>query len=302
MRTAESRPRRRPRRRARRARPGAPPARARHAAQSRQVRLESPPARRVDVVVEIANEHVPCHTSICPCISLSHRARSLRPARPAPAAARSGPDTDASSPCSTDSPRDPRFPETSARGIPSARSPCAAPPGSSAIARSTAREILARARDPRSTPTARPPRPARSGRCLRAAGRPAARRSRRIQSRHRFSAMRYSHDENLAWPSKPGQRAERAEKRLLAHVARVLFAADGAVREGIDRPLPSQDELVEAVDVAPRSSGRRALRRSTSWPSSSVLVDLDAPTRVWPAVGSHCTHLGNARVECGSPP
>ena len=40
-----------------------------------------------------------------------------------------------------------------------------------------------------------------------------ARRSRRIQSRHRFRAIRYSHDENLAWPRKPGS-ARKARRNV----------------------------------------------------------------------------------------
>ena len=41
-----------------------------------------------------------------------------------------------------------------------------------------------------------------------------------------------------------------AEERLLDDVTGLLFAPDDAVREGIDRPLPSQDELIEALRVA----------------------------------------------------
>ena len=68
----------------------------------------------------------------------------------------------------------------------------------------------------------------------------------------------------LRLAAKPRQRAKRAEERLLAHVSRILFATDRAVREGIDGPFPSQDELVEAVGIAADRSARRALRPSTS--------------------------------------
>src|SRR3954462_5541374 len=44
--------------------------------------------------------------------------------------------------------------------------------------------------------------------------------------------------------------AERPQEGLLDDVPGLFFAADDAVREGIDRPLPAQDELVEAVYVA----------------------------------------------------
>ena len=32
--------------------------------------------------------------------------------------------------------------------------------------------------------------------------------------------------------------------------SRIFLPADGAIRQGIDRPLPAQDELVEAIQVA----------------------------------------------------
>src|SRR4029077_9050809 len=54
----------------------------------------------------------------------------------------------------------------------------------------------------------------------------------------------------LGLAPKAWQRAERAEKRLLAHVSRVLFATDGAVREGVDGAFPSQDQLIETVGIA----------------------------------------------------
>ena len=48
----------------------------------------------------------------------------------------------------------------------------------------------------------------------------------------------------------PAERAERAEKGFLGDVAGVLFAADHPVRERVNRPLPAQHELVEAVEIA----------------------------------------------------
>ena len=43
---------------------------------------------------------------------------------------------------------------------------------------------------------------------------------------------------------------ERAQERFLADVASVVFTADRPVRQGVDRPLPAANQLVEAVDVA----------------------------------------------------
>src|SRR5206468_7842314 len=54
----------------------------------------------------------------------------------------------------------------------------------------------------------------------------------------------------LRLPPKPRERAESPKKRFLADVTRVLFAANRAIREGVDGPLPSEDELVEAVGIA----------------------------------------------------
>ena len=138
---------------------------------------------------------------------------------PARAAAPSAPDTAASSPCSTGSRPDPQSPGTSARGIPSTRSPCAALRAAApSRARRRAPGPCAR-RGPRSTPTARRPPPAPSDRRPRAPAPPASRRSRRTQSRHRFSAMRYSHDENFAWPRKPGS-ARNARRNVSWHTSR----------------------------------------------------------------------------------
>src|SRR6185436_19054481 len=46
------------------------------------------------------------------------------------------------------------------------------------------------------------------------------------------------------------KRSKRAQERLLAHVSRVLFATDCAVRKRIDGTLPSEHELVETFGVA----------------------------------------------------
>jgi hypothetical protein len=54
----------------------------------------------------------------------------------------------------------------------------------------------------------------------------------------------------LRLPLESRERAERAQKRLLDDVARIFFAADRPVREGINRPFPAEDQLVEAVSVA----------------------------------------------------
>ena len=49
--------------------------------------------------------------------------------------------------------------------------------------------------------------------------------------------------------------AEGPEKGLLRDVARVFLPAEDAVGQGIDRPLPAQHELVEAVEIAPYREG-----------------------------------------------
>jgi hypothetical protein len=53
----------------------------------------------------------------------------------------------------------------------------------------------------------------------------------------------------------PLEGTERAQERLLRHVARVFFPADDAVRQGIDRALPAHHQLVEAVEIAPHRAG-----------------------------------------------
>ena len=91
----------------------------------------------------------------------------------------------------------------------------------------------------------------------------------------------------------PAERPERAQKRLLRHVARVFLAADDAVRQGIDRPLPAQHELVEAVEIAPHRAGDQLFvcRRHPDGRS----VTLRSPAfrsfrrRRGAAVGSHFT-------------
>ena len=66
----------------------------------------------------------------------------------------------------------------------------------------------------------------------------------------------------LGLPAEAGERTERPQERFLAHVSRILFAPDRAVRKGKDGPFPSQDELVEAVGVAAdRSRDELLVRR-----------------------------------------
>ena len=72
--------------------------------------------------------------------------------------------------------------------------------------------------------------------------------------------MRYNHDENFAWPRNPFG-TKRAQERFLAHVSRILFAADHSVRKGVDGTLPPQHQLVEAVCVAANRSGDELLVR-----------------------------------------
>ena len=43
----------------------------------------------------------------------------------------------------------------------------------------------------------------------------------------------------LCLAAKTGKRAKCPEKRLLAHVSRIVLATDRAVRERVNRPLPS---------------------------------------------------------------
>src|SRR5262249_1009547 len=45
------------------------------------------------------------------------------------------------------------------------------------------------------------------------------------------------------------------KKGFLAHVARVFLAADDAVRESVDRALPSKHQLIKAVGIAPDRPG-----------------------------------------------
>ena len=59
----------------------------------------------------------------------------------------------------------------------------------------------------------------------------------------------------LGLASELRQSAKGPEKRLLADVARILFPTDRAVSQGINRPLPSKDELIEAVLVATHRAG-----------------------------------------------
>ena len=81
------------------------------------------------------------------------------------------------------------------------------------------------------------------------------------------------------------ERAERTQERLLGDVASIFLAADDAVRQGIDRPLPAQDELVEAVQVAPSRAGDqlfvgRGHQRRFHWASDAAGTAL---------VGTHFT-------------
>jgi hypothetical protein len=66
----------------------------------------------------------------------------------------------------------------------------------------------------------------------------------------------------LGLAAKAFEGAIGAEVRLLADISRILFAADLAVREGIDGSFPSPDELVEAVGVAAIRSGDELLVRA----------------------------------------
>ena len=53
----------------------------------------------------------------------------------------------------------------------------------------------------------------------------------------------------------PGERAKGAEKGFLADIPRVLVAPDDPVGQGINRPFPAEDELVEAVSIARDRAG-----------------------------------------------
>src|SRR5262249_1955742 len=59
----------------------------------------------------------------------------------------------------------------------------------------------------------------------------------------------------LRLPLEAGEGAECTEERLLADVARILLAADDAVRQGVNRAFPSEDELVEAFGITAHRSG-----------------------------------------------
>src|SRR6185436_12360154 len=59
----------------------------------------------------------------------------------------------------------------------------------------------------------------------------------------------------LCLPLEAWQRAECAEEGLLTHVPRVLLAADDAIRQGVNRPFPSEDELIEALGVPAHRAG-----------------------------------------------
>ncbi|MNC85310.1 hypothetical protein D3C83_09010 [compost metagenome] len=66
----------------------------------------------------------------------------------------------------------------------------------------------------------------------------------------------------LRFALEAGQRPVGPQECFLADVAGVLLASDDAVREGIDRPFPSQDELVEAVDITPSRAMNELLVRA----------------------------------------
>src|SRR6185436_9194267 len=74
-----------------------------------------------------------------------------------------------------------------------------------------------------------------------------------------------------------GQRPVRTEERVLTDVARVLLPTENAIRQGIDRPLPSHDELIEAVHVAQPGPGDKLLisarhQQGTNSPSACKTV------------------------------
>ena len=60
-------------------------------------------------------------------------------------------------------------------------------------------------------------------------------------------------------PLEATKRAERAKEGLLTHVARVFFPANHPVGEGVDRPLPTQHELVETVQISANGAGDQFL-------------------------------------------
>jgi phosphoglycolate phosphatase-like HAD superfamily hydrolase len=77
------------------------------------------------------------------------------------------------------------------------------------------------------------------------------------------------------------QSAERAEERFLADVARVFLAPDGAIREGIDRPFPAQDELVEAIQVAGPGLGDQFFVCRRHRNGAHVLLDKTEAAGFW---------------------
>ena len=174
----------------------------------------------------------------------------VRRSWPVHAAAPSAPDTTASSPCSADTRPDRRFPETSARDIPSSTIAVRCSSGSRAIARSTRRVMSLRATrssidSDGSAAAARSIRSTPSGACI--IGRPAL-APHPVAAQVQRDSVEPRREFRLS--AKARQCAERPQEGLLADVARVFLASDRAVREGIDGPFPSQDELIETVGVA----------------------------------------------------
>ena len=84
----------------------------------------------------------------------------------------------------------------------------------------------------------------------------------------------------LRLPLEAWQRPERPEKRLLTDVACVLLAADDPVRQGVNRPFPSQDELIETVHVAaPRAGDELLIGPRHEWRIAVRMVDKTAAGR-----------------------
>ena len=46
-----------------------------------------------------------------------------------------------------------------------------------------------------------------------------------------------------------------AEERLLTYVPRILLTTDDAIGQGINRPFPSEDELIETLGIAANRFG-----------------------------------------------
>src|SRR5262249_25424282 len=88
----------------------------------------------------------------------------------------------------------------------------------------------------------------------------------------------------LRLPAEVLDAAERAQERLLHDVARFLFPADDAIRQGINRPLPAQYKLVEALHVA----AHRASDELLVGPRHQVVAGQPGPAP-WCRVGNVST-------------